>query len=291
MVAEEQNITRAAQRLHVSQPPLSRQIRDLEEELGVLLLERSAKAVKLTDAGRIFLVEANAVLARAEQARQAVRAFAKQCTGEIHVGYAPSLTVELLPHALREFQKTSPHVRVTLHDFSTGELLSGVRDRALNLALMIQPGKASMPGLTFEELRRYEMRVAVLPNHPRAGEKHLPLEWLAREPLIGYTRADYPEYHAGLDALFAPLGGKRGPMEEHDGATSLIAAVESGRGVSVVSQSFACFVGQRLKLLPIHPAPEPFAVGLLYRKGKLTTAETAFIQAARQPAAERGASE
>jgi DNA-binding transcriptional LysR family regulator len=72
-VAEEQNITRAATRLHVSQPPLSRQIRDLEEELGVALLERSAKAVKLTEAGRIFLVEAQAVLARADQAREAVR--------------------------------------------------------------------------------------------------------------------------------------------------------------------------------------------------------------------------
>ena len=67
-VAEEQNITKAAARLHVSQPPLSRQIRDLEEELGVALLERSAKSVKLTEAGRVFLVEANAVLARAEQA-------------------------------------------------------------------------------------------------------------------------------------------------------------------------------------------------------------------------------
>jgi LysR family transcriptional regulator, benzoate and cis,cis-muconate-responsive activator of ben and cat genes len=288
MVAEEQNITRAAQRLHVSQPPLSRQIRDLEDELGVMLLERSAKSVKLTDAGRVFLVEANAVLARAEQARQAVQAFATQCTGELHVGYAPSLTVELLPHALREFQKTSPHVRVTLHDFSTGEMLSGVRDGGLNLALMIQPGKAAMPGLSFEELRRYEMRVALPPSHPRAGEKHIPLEWLARQPLIGYTRADYPEYHAGLDALFAPLGGKRGPMEEHDGATSLIAAVESGRGLALVSQSFACFVGPRLKLLPIHPAPEPFSVGIVCRKAKLTATEAAFLQAARQPLPDRG---
>ena len=77
-VAEEQNITKAAVRLHVSQPPLSRQIRDLEEELGVALLERGAKSVKLTGAGRIFPGQANAVLARAEQERDAVRAFANQ---------------------------------------------------------------------------------------------------------------------------------------------------------------------------------------------------------------------
>src|SRR4029078_19331 len=103
-VAEEENITRAAARLHVSQPPLSRQIRDLEEELGVALLERGAKHVRLTDAGRIFLNEARAVLERVQQATKAVRAVIDGKRGEIHVGYAPSLTVQLLPPALREFQ-------------------------------------------------------------------------------------------------------------------------------------------------------------------------------------------
>src|ERR1700741_4580777 len=91
-VAEEENVTRAAARLHVSQPALSRQIRDLEDEIGFLLLERSAKAVRLTEAGRTFLTEAKAVLQRAEDAVKAARAKAGGAEGEIHVGYAPSLT-------------------------------------------------------------------------------------------------------------------------------------------------------------------------------------------------------
>src|SRR6185436_12667558 len=107
-VAEEQNVTRAAARLHVSQPPLSRQVRDLEEELGVALFEHGAKAVRLTEAGRVFLNEARAVLQRASDAVQTVKAVANGEQGEIHVGYAPSLTVELLPRALREFQGSSP---------------------------------------------------------------------------------------------------------------------------------------------------------------------------------------
>lgn len=281
-VAEEQNISKAAARLHLSQPPLSRQIRDLEEELGVTLFERSAKAVKLTEAGRIFLVEANAVLARAEQARDAVRAFASQCTGELHVGYAPSLTVELLPHALREFQKTSPDVRVTLHDLSTEEMLAGLREGRLDLAMMIRPGKVSLVSLVFQELRRYHVCAAVHPGHALASAKQISLKTLMKERLVGYTKKDYPEYDAWLAELFAPFG-RILPAEEHDSATSLIAAVESGRGVALVPESFSCFVGARLKLIPLLPAPASFPVGVVRRKGKVPATVTEFVAAAARP--------
>src|SRR5438876_12055666 len=107
-VAQEENVSRAALKLHVSQPALSRQIRDLEDELGFLLLERSAKSVRLTEAGRAFLLEARAVLQRAEDAVKAARAIATGGSGEIHVGYAPSLTARILPQTLRAFQAELP---------------------------------------------------------------------------------------------------------------------------------------------------------------------------------------
>src|SRR5579859_2406052 len=94
-VAEEQNVSRAAKRLNVSQPPLSRQIRDLENELGVALFDRGARSVRLTEAGRIFLTEARTILRGAEGAVEMVKDVAGGKRGEIHVGYAPSLTVEL----------------------------------------------------------------------------------------------------------------------------------------------------------------------------------------------------
>src|SRR5439155_1473141 len=132
-VAQEENVSRAALKLHVSQPALSRQIRDLEDELGFLLLERSAKSVRLTDAGRAFLVEARAVLQRAEKAVESARAIANGGRGELHVGYAPSLTARILPQTLRAFQAELPKVRVRLHDLSTEEMLAGLREGKLQI--------------------------------------------------------------------------------------------------------------------------------------------------------------
>src|ERR1041385_4156652 len=142
-VAEEQNVTRAAVRLHVSQPPLSRQIRNLEDELGTALFNREAKALRLTEAGRVFLTEARIILQRADDAVQMAKAIAGGKRGEIHVGYAPSLTVELLPRALKYFRESNPDVHVQLQDLSTREMLRGLNEGKLHAALLVQvPPKA-----------------------------------------------------------------------------------------------------------------------------------------------------
>src|SRR2546422_8623422 len=154
-VAEDKHSPGAAARLHVSQPPLSRQIRDLEDELGVALFHHSAKAVRLTEAGRVFLIEARAVLQRADEAVQMAKAVANGQRGEIHVGYAPSLTVEILPRALRYFQESTPCVRVQLHDSSTQEMLRGLRDGKLHVALLVQVSPKVLSEFVFEELERY----------------------------------------------------------------------------------------------------------------------------------------
>src|SRR6266550_4808827 len=203
-VAEEQNITRAALRLHVSQPPLSRQIRNLEDDLGITLFDREAKAVRLTEAGRVFLAEARIILQRAKEAVELAKDVAGGKRGEIHVGYAPSLTVELLPRALRYFRESNPAVRVQLHDFSTQEMLRGLNDGKLHAALLVQVPPKALAGLVFEELQRQPVCVAVHPAHPLARERRVGLEQIAKERLIAFTRADYPEHHTWIADLLAP---------------------------------------------------------------------------------------
>lgn len=139
-VAEEENVSRAALKLHASQPGISRQIHDLEDEIGFPLFERSAKSIRLTAAGRIFLVEARDVLQRVAAAVAKARAGSVTKT-EINVGYVPSGTVEILPRALRAFMESSPGVRVVLHDMSVEEMLPLLLQKKLDLALTIPPRK------------------------------------------------------------------------------------------------------------------------------------------------------
>jgi DNA-binding transcriptional LysR family regulator len=279
-VAEAENVTRAAAKLHVAQPAVSRQIRDLEEELGLALLERSPKSVRLTDAGRIFLEEARAVLLRADDAVKAVRAVAGGSRGVLHVGYAPSLTVQILPRALRRFQVDWPGVRVSMHDLSTEEMLAGLRENRLDLALMVSPTTAKLRGLKFHELARYAMCAAVAPGHRLARVKSLTLAHALAEPLIGYSRDEYPEYHIAIEAIFASLDREPSIIEKHDSVTSLIAAVEAGRGLALVPSAMACMVGPRLKILPLLPTLPPIVVGAVCRKASSSLVAQKFIAAA-----------
>ncbi len=284
--AEAENVSRAAARLHVSQPALSRQIHDLEEELGFSLFERTAKSVRLTPAGKTFLTEAHAVLQRAEEAVAKARQIATGGGTELHLGYAPSPMVRIMPAALRGFQSQMPNVRVRLHDLSTQEMLAGVREGKMQLAFLVRPGRSLLKGLHFEELARDSMCLAVPPNHPFARLRSVTLEKAAREPLVIFSRRDYPEYDEYLQRLFAPIQARPRISEEHDSAASLIAAIESGAGVSVMPQSFSCSAGPRLKLIPLSPVPEQLVIGVVWAaKNMLPTAE-AFLKSAKQAATE-----
>lgn len=278
-VAELLNFTKAAAKLRVAQPALSRQIHDLEEELGVSLLERNSRSVRLTDAGKAFLTDAHELLRRADAAVQTARAFATGERGEIQIGYAPSLTVEVLPQALRAFERQCPHVRVSLHDLSVQEMLQSLRAGQLDAALTIESSAKAMRGLAFAKLRIYSVCVAVSRAHRLARTKRVQLTALKDERLVVYSRTEYPEYHEWLNAIFE--GGIRDALasgEEHDNGTSLIAAVEAGRGIAVVPSVVASLSGTRLVFREIQPKPEPLVVGLAYPRRRLSPAGRRFVE-------------
>lgn len=285
VVAEELNFRRAAERLFISQPPLSRQIRDLEEELGVPLFQRTARSLVLTEAGKLFLPEARAVILRAEQAVQAVRTQAKKERAHLRVGYAPSLTVELLPRVLKLFAEECADVRVSLHDLSTEECTQRLKAGKLDVALVARPAPSTRRGLSFEKVLAYSLFGAIAARHPFAFKRALWLSVFRTESLLAYSRDDYPEYHEWLHDLFRPLGFEP-QIEEYDSASSLIAAVEAGRGIALVSGSMRCMAGPRMKLIPIKPALDPVVVGVLAGKRPGRWVEL-FIAAVKKAAPQR----
>jgi DNA-binding transcriptional LysR family regulator len=283
VVAEEQNVTRAAERLRVSQPALSRQIHDLEDELGVGLFRRTAKSLALTEAGKIFLNETRAVLLRVDQAVLTVRTVARGDRGQLRIGYAPSLTVELLPKALRLFEHDRPGVRVALHDLSTEECVQWLKARKLDVALTVRPSGPGLRGLTFEKLVSYPLCCAVGAAHPLAKKRSVGLAQLRQERFMIYSREDYPEYFDWLTGLFKPHLIDPCRVEEYDSATGLITAVEAGRGIALVASSLRCLAGPRLRLLPLTPPLPPLVVGAASVRPSTLLAEE-FILAVKQAA-------
>lgn len=278
--AEEENITRAAARLCVSQPPLSRQIRDLERELGVQLFHRSAKAIRLTEAGRIFLLEARSTLHRADEAVAAVKAVTLGKRGRLRIGYAASPTVEILPRILRLFRRTHPQITVDLCDLSTQGMLRGLKDRTLDAILTVSISPQDFAGLTVHELGSYPVRVAVHRKHKFARWREVRLGDMAAEPMVAFSRKDHPEAHAAIAKICSP---HRPPtiVEECDSAMSLIAAVENGRGVALVYQSLSFVAGRRVVLRPLKPEPPPLAIAVAYRADGISSAAAGFFAASR----------
>jgi DNA-binding transcriptional LysR family regulator len=285
-VAEMENVSRAALKLHVSQPALSRQIRDLEDEIGFCLLERTAKSVRLTEAGRAFLNDARGLLQHADEAVKKARAVASAEPTELHVGYSPTPVAHILPKALRAFQHAMPNIHVRLHDWSNKAILDGVRDGRLQLGLIVSPPKASsLRDLRYEELFHERVCVAVAPQHRVARRRAIPLTEVAAEPLIALTREEYPEYYDYLSIIFSKVKQKPRVVEEHDSLSGILASVEAGTGVAIGMDVFGYSFGNRVKVLDLIPEPKPISVGVAALKGKLSPAAEKFWQCAKEAVA------
>ena len=283
-VAEMGNLSRAAtQRLHVAQPSLSRQIRDLEKAVGVPLLERTPRGVRLTDAGRAFLNEARAILKYTNDAVLKARAIGGKGETELHVGDFPLVAARIMPRLLRDYQKAMPNVHVQLHDWPVEKEIAAVRDGQLQLAIIIPPLTGNWRReLQFEELMSLRVCLAVSCNHPFAQRKAVSLTEAARQPFIGLLHEEYPQHRVYVDAIFARVKDKPRFVEEQDGWADLFSAVDAGTGVAIASDAFDYAFGNRVKFIPLTPEPKRVPLGVISRKGRLSPAAEKFCLCARE---------
>jgi DNA-binding transcriptional LysR family regulator len=211
-----------------------------------------------------------------------------QSPTEIHVGYSPMPTAEILPKTLQAFQRAMPNVHVRSHDWSNREILDGIRDGRLQLGLIIPPPKASaLDDVRYEELFHERVCLAVAPQHPFAQRRAIPITEVAAEPLIGLTREHYPDYYDYLSIIFSNVKQKPRVVEEHDSYYGIISAVEAGTGVAIGADVLGHTFGNRVKLLHITPEPKPISIVIVALKGPLSPAAEKFWECAKEASSKK----
>jgi len=240
-VAEEGHVTRAAERLGMQQPPLTRLLRGLELELGVLLLHRLPRGVRPTEAGQVLLEEARAVLARAAELEDTVRRAVRGEAGRLAVGFTPSAALHpFVPAVLRSFREEAPGVRVELDEAGTTELVSGLAHGRLDAAFVRSP-VGGMPGLLVQPVLEEPMVAALPAGHPLAAGaengKALPLAALAAEAFILYRRPTGPGLYDAILAACRAAGFSPVVAQEAPRLPATLSLVAAGLGVSVVPAS------------------------------------------------------
>src|SRR5437660_3236061 len=174
-VAEDLNFTRAAGRLHLAQPSLTRQIHHLEEEIGVRLLNRSKNQVTLTEEGRSFLMDAKRILALATESILAVQRLSRGETGQLNLAYLSNFDFELLPETLGAFRQAFPHIALNLFDMTPAEQFRALETRKIDLGFVGLRPPASMRGLQWESIARHKTVVVLPVKHPLARKRRINL--------------------------------------------------------------------------------------------------------------------
>jgi LysR family transcriptional regulator, benzoate and cis,cis-muconate-responsive activator of ben and cat genes len=269
-VAEELSFSRAAEKLHVSQPPLSRQIRDLETELGVKLLDRNRQGVRLTAVGKGILAKARILISDADLFKAQARIADKESHEELRIGYAPSPTAVIISKLLTKYHQLAPGGRLTLQDLTHTKLLSGLKTKKLHAALTLRPRDKEMRGLRFEMISRHAVGIACSLGNPLAGLSTVPPSKVADNELIVYRAQDFPEYHQWIAEILRVSAGSLEVAQECDDVLGVVAAVESGRGLAIVGEFITAVAGNRIRFVPFASKAHFLEVGVLYRPNGLS---------------------
>lgn len=234
-VAEELHFGRAAARLHITQPALSRQIRGLEEELGIELLRRTKRTVELTAAGATFLVEVRKALQQVESAVHVAQRVARGEVGTLRIAFTPSAMHTVLPGVLRQFRDRHPHVKLEMSELCTLDQVNALRTEIVDVGLLHPPIDA--PFLKLYPLPGERLVVALPQTHPLARQKQLRLKALATEPLILHPRYEGPVLYDQILHLCRSAGFEPHIVHEESKHQTRVGLVAAGIGITFVPES------------------------------------------------------
>jgi DNA-binding transcriptional LysR family regulator len=278
-VAEELHFGRAALRLRLSQPALSRQVRDLERELGVPLFSRRGRGVVLTSAGEAFLEGACQTLARAEEAAEDARRAHRGEVGRLSLGFVQSATFGALPRLLGAFRKECPGVALEVRAMTTVEQVAALRDGRIGAGLLRPP--IDDRGLALRTISRDPLMVALPKGHALVERERVPLGALASEPLILYPRSDGPGVRDAIVGLCQRAGFSPRIAQEAGEAQTIAALVGAGLGAALVIAPVPAPHGPSVAYRPLEDELPSWEMALAWRRADPSAVLRRFLEVAR----------
>jgi DNA-binding transcriptional LysR family regulator len=263
--AEELNFSRAAARLHVSQPPLSRQIRDLEKEIGAPLFDRTAKGVQLTPAGKSFLEQARQILAHSERAARLAKAVSQGKTGQLTVAFLSPLGGVFLSPALRAFRSKYPLVEVTLVEMVPRKQVDALLDSHIDIGFLARNEAQFEEALALEPVVEVGLVGALPPTHPLTRLRRVPIEKLANESLVFFKRSSAPAMFDWIRDLCRAKGLEPRITKQSDQAQAILDSIAAGIGVSILPEFFQRYHSE-VVFRPLAPEPPKIELCMAWRR-------------------------
>ncbi|TCV98964.1 LysR family transcriptional regulator [Biostraticola tofi] len=231
-VATELSFRRAAERLNMTQPPLSRQVQMLEHQLGVKLLERTTRSVSLTPAGRAFFIEANQLLERAQNAAMTARRIASGDIGSITISFVSCAVYEFLPEVINRVKADHAQIDIHLHEMTTHGQLESVRLRQVDIGIV--RSTHSQHGYRCESLVKEPFVLAIPRHHPLAGAARLTPDSLDKQPFITYALSSWQPFHELITGMFRACGIHPDYSYQLGSTVTILSLVNGGIGLALV---------------------------------------------------------
>jgi len=281
MVGDTLHFGRAAEQLHIAQQPLSYQIKQLENELGVELFKRTTRSVTLTPAGEALLADVRAGLGRIERGVEVAQRIARGEGGKLHIGYASTTLYSVMPPIVRQFRERFPQVEVVLHELVSPTLEHQILSEELDVGIVLSAG-ATVPGLAYETIYQEPVAVALPKSHPLAQRATIALHELADEPFVMYARSAKRQTFDEFIALCHMAGFSPTIAQEAANESAVLGLVAAGLGVTLVARSLSSVRPDEVAYRQLVDPPMTAQVAVVWKDEKQMPLLNELLQIARE---------
>jgi DNA-binding transcriptional LysR family regulator len=275
-VAEELHFGRAAERLHIAQPPLSQQIMNLEEELGVKLFDRSKRTIQMTEAGAYFLKEAQHILSHVEEASETARRIYRGQAGRLVVGFVGSVVHTFLPEGLRAFRENFPEVELVLQELNTADQIKSLHAKRIDVGFLYPAARDR--ALASQTLTQAPLIVVLPEKHALAGRKSVDIRDLAQEPFIANTRSSEPVVRDAFISICHAAGFSPRIAQEAGQVQTVLGLVASGLGACLLPDYIKNIRRPGVRYIPLSGPSPTVKLAVVWRSDNSSPLVKSFVQ-------------